>query len=171
MFVKNTNCAPNVCTLPYGFTDPLQKPPNVSWPQPKFGDCTIITANGPSPQSSTDCIGDDTIHEVMPKGLVWPNDPETYFDDAPLYRIIFSPGGAPASARITESTNSIPLCKTLPAATYDYPPDTGGCVGDIQNGAVFAAARPKAPLSTESWSCKLNDPYANPGGGVLCRWK
>jgi Thaumatin family len=178
MFVKNTACASNVCTFPYGFTDPLQKPPNVSWPQPKFGDCTIVTNAGPNPPAnSTECIGDDTIHAVMPKGLVWPNDPETFFGDAPLYRIIFSPGGAPASAKITESTTPIPLCSTLPAATYNYDSPNGGnkalCAVDIANGAVFAAARPKAPLSTEAWSCNLNPngTFADGGTGVVCRWK
>src|SRR5262245_46058627 len=109
----------------------------------------------------------------MPKALVWPNDPETFFGDSPLYRIIFAPGGPPPTARITESTTPMPLCSSLPSATYDVEGSKNLCAIDIQNGAVFAAARPKAPLSMEGWSCNLNanGVFADGGTGVVCRWK
>ncbi len=167
-FNQNPGCSPDVCTLPFS-EDPTFQPP--------FGLCSDVTkATG----RSEDCIGDDTFHEVMPRGLTWPNDPQTYFSDAKAYRIIFAPGGT--SVPITES-GSIPLCNTLPAV-YRHDEQRANCSGVINNGAMFAGARPSpsctqtsdcavggcnpATKHCDSWECKVAD--GNASNAVLCRW-
>src|SRR5262249_56768847 len=51
-------------------------------------------------------------HQAMPKVYTWPNDPEVFGGDAPLYRVVFSPGNT--LLPITESTAEFPLCSSLP---------------------------------------------------------
>lgn len=106
-FIKGDTCPADVCTNPF---DPNN--PNGS-PQPPFGHCSDVVPNDPN-----GCIGDDTIHAVMYKAYTWPNDPQTYVDDARAYRIIFAPGGT--SVPITPSTAGIPVCSSLPQPEYDY---------------------------------------------------
>ena len=168
-FIKKDTCPPNVCTFPYTPQTPSFQPP--------FGLCEDVTKPTGQPGK---CIGDDTIHQVMPYGLTWPNDPETFFSDAHAFRIVFAPGGT--SVPITPSTN-IPLCSSLP---MDYRPvaERKVCSGDINSGALFAGAR-LSPTCTEnsdcvvggcnpqsrhcdSWDCKIGDGIATLG--VLCRW-
>jgi hypothetical protein len=81
--------------------------------QPPFGFCSKVTQPTNEPNA---CLGEDTFHKVMPYGLTWPNDPETFFSDAHIYRIVFAPGGT--SVPITPSGN-IPLCSSLPME-YHY---------------------------------------------------
>ena len=80
-FNKNPNCPVDVCTNQYSQA--------ISF-QPPFSLCSELTDATGRPQ---DCIGDDTVHEVMPRGLTWPNDPETYYSDAKAFRVVFAPGG------------------------------------------------------------------------------
>jgi len=124
--------------------------------QPPFGTC-----KGVDPKDTNAlCIGDDTIHVVFPHAYSWPNDPQVYSDDAPLYRIIFAPGGT--TVPITPA-GSIPACKNLPAI-YDYASAFPLCSIPIKDGAIFGIARtPPNP-----WSCDLGAGAGN--DGVICSW-
>jgi len=169
--VNPTGCPPNICTHPFSL-EPQAQPP--------FGSCASAVGNDTSA-----CIGDDTIHSVMNKAYTWPNDPQTYDDDAPAYRIIFSPGGNPSTAPITPSTSPIPLCSSLPT-NYGFPLIYGGPTSktkpcDIpvnEMHAEFAVARPNSTVA-HPWACNLSsgNPDANPpvlpgsgDDGVVCRW-
>lgn len=162
-FIKKETCPADVCTYPYGYVDPKTRTKFLST-QPPFGHCTDVTSD---PNA---CIGDDTLHEVMPRVYTWPNDPQVYTGDAPLYRVIFSPGGT--SVPITPA-GPIPVCSKLPQI-YGYGDVYGGpgsgtkpCDGPVnQQGAVFAVAHPKP----NNWGCDL-PPTGAGDEGVICRWK
>ncbi len=159
-YIKKPDCPSSVCTFPYSSTKPGNQPP--------FGHCGDVDSN------LSACIGDDTIHEVMPYGLTWPNDPETFFSDATIYRIVFSPGGNPVP--ITPS-GPVPLCSSLPD-TYRYQTElTTDCSAEIAGGAVYAGARrPGDDPHTNLWDCVLAGPNAagviqgKATTGVLCTW-
>jgi hypothetical protein len=125
-FIKNATCPPDVCTLPYT-EDKIN--------QPMFGQCSELTNKTGRPQ---DCVGDDFFHEVMPRGLTWPNDPETYFSDAKAFRIVFAPGGT--NVPITDSA-PIPSCSTLPSKTY-HPDEQAALCKQVAPDAVFGGGRP-----------------------------
>ncbi|BFU93013.1 MAG: hypothetical protein NTAFB01_42000 [Nitrospira sp.] len=107
-FIKNATCDSSVCTYPYGDIDPVK---NITFysTQPPFGQCTDVN---PDPNK---CIGDDTLHAVLPKAYTWPNDPQVYGGDATAYRIIFAPGGTPVP--ITPA-GDIPMCSDLPTILW-----------------------------------------------------
>lgn len=164
-FIKNATCDPSVCTYPYGYVDPVK---NVTFysTQPPFGQCTDVTAD------PTKCIGDDTLHAVLPKAYTWPNDPQVYGGDATAYRVIFAPGGT--TVPITPA-GSIPLCGDLPtiygyASQYggpnssskpcDFPVNRGGAVF----GVAFAGATAQNP-----WACDVGGGSGD--NGVICRWQ
>ena len=107
-FIKNTSCDPSVCTFQNGYLG------SKAW-QPPYAQCSDVSNN------SSQCIGDDTVHQVMRKAYTWPNDPQIYGGDAPLYRIVFAPGGT--SVPITRSVgqapgisteSGVPVCSALP---------------------------------------------------------
>jgi hypothetical protein len=148
-FLKNQTCPPDVCTNQYEPSTPQLEPP--------FGHCGDVTSN------PDECIGDDIFHEVMPRGLTWPNDPQTYYSDAKAFRIVFAPGGTDVA--ITDS-GSIPECTSLPAA-YDYAKAVVDCGNEIGKGAQFGGARlPTTPPGL--WDCNIADGTAT--NGTLCRW-
>lgn len=165
-FLKNDvgTCPPDVCTVQFS-----QNPAN----QPPFNTCKNAGATGAQADA---CIGDDTIHQVMPRGLTWPNDPETYYSNARAYRIVFGPGyfvsaaGTPSRVPITPS-EPVGLCSELPAP-YGYETAKANCADEIKAGAVFAGAA----LAPTNWQCKLTGlggpAHAAPPGlvNVLCRW-
>jgi len=159
-FIKNQTCSQDVCTYQYGYVDPKTLTKFLST-QPPYGHCSDVTSD------ATQCIGDDTVHEVFPKAYTWPNDPQVYLGDAEAYRVIFSPGGVPADTPITPS-GPIPLCETLPAI-YEYSKWVTNCSIDIEKGSVFAKAYPKT-AKLPSWACVLNS-GDNGDDAVLCRWK
>jgi hypothetical protein len=142
-FNKQPNCPPDQCTFP---------PPQF---QPPFGLCSTVTAATGDPDA---CIGDDTFHYVMPYGLTWPNDPETFFTDAHVIRIIIQPGGT--TLPITPS-GPIPLCSDLPPG-YNYQKALMDCSG-VPNKVFSSAVLPPA-----SWPCNVTG--ASIPAGVLCRW-
>ncbi|MDO8430828.1 MAG: thaumatin family protein [Candidatus Binatus sp.] len=168
-FIKKNTCPEKVCTFPYNYRDPVNGTVFKST-QPPFGNCDDVSTD------KRDCIGDDTIHEVLPKAYSWPNDPQVYGGDAKAYRVIIAPGGT--NIPITPLA-PIPVCSTLPGI-YDYSKWYGGagkCINgntdchpcDIElnkNGAVFGVARPRP----DSWSCNL-PPAASGNDGVICKWK
>jgi hypothetical protein len=114
------------------------------------------------------CIGDDTVHQVFHGAYTWPNDPETFVDDATLYRIIYAPGGT--QAPITPAQDSIPLCSVLPS-NYNYsknyaPGGVSPCSVPVDHeGAVFAVAN----ANGKPWACAL-DQRGSGNEGVICRW-
>jgi len=146
-FNKQPNCPADQCTFPYTPQTPFYQPP--------FGLCSDVTAATGDPDA---CIGDDTFHYVMPYGLTWPNDPETFFTDAHVIRIIIQPGGT--TLPITPS-GPPPLCSSLPAS-YGYQQALMNCSG-VPN-KVFSSAVPPPAL----WPCNVTN-GAIPDG-VLCRW-
>jgi len=144
-FNKQPNCPAEQCTFPY---DAVACPQC----QPPFGLCSDVTAATGDPDA---CIGDDTFHYVMPYGLTWPNDPQTFFTDAHVIRIIIQPGGT--TLPITPS-GPPPMCSDLPPAYGS--PDNKCPVG---NRGVFASAVP-----TGNWACNVTSGSIPPG--VLCRF-
>jgi hypothetical protein len=147
-FNKQPNCPADQCTFPYTPQTPQNQPP--------FGLCSDVTAATGDPDA---CIGDDTFHYVMPYGLTWPNDPQTFFTDAHAIRIIIQPGGT--ALPITPS-GPPPLCSDLPA-NYGYP-QAFSPIGCGPNKGVFASA---LPFPT-TWACDVKGASIPPG--VLCRW-
>jgi hypothetical protein len=109
------------------------------------------------------CIGDDTLHKVVPKAYTWPNDPQVYGGDASAYRVIFAPGGT--TQNIT-GTSTIPSCQDLNEKVYGVAKNKRDCGNPIDYGALFAVAHP----SPTSWACDL-DPTGAGDEGVICRWK
>src|SRR5262249_57773555 len=98
-FNKHPTCQPDKCPSPHTRGPQLQPP---------FGLCSDVTAATGDPDA---CIGDDTFHYVMPYGLTWPNDPETFVSDAHIFRIIFQPGG---TVHPITDAGPIPMCSDLP---------------------------------------------------------
>ena len=154
-FLKNDagTCPPDVCTIQFS-----QNPAN----QPPFNTCKNAGATGAQADA---CIGDDTLHQVMPRGLTWPNDPETYYSNARAYRIVFGPGyfvsakasaPAPTPVPITPS-EPVGLCSALPSQ-YGYDANKANCAGEISNGAVFAGAALSASCTTlKDPACKVGE--------------
>ena len=145
-FNKLPNCPPDQCTFPY-------TPQTLN--QPPFGLCSDVTDATGDPDA---CIGDDTFHYVMPYGLTWPNDPETFSSDAHAFRIIIAPGGT--YIPITPS-GPPPLCSDLPAG-YGFAKASTDCSGVANK--VFASALP----TPAPWACSVQGASIPPG--VLCRW-
>ncbi len=156
-FVHNAqgNCSPDICTFPYDYMNPYTGILDKST-QPPFGTCKHVDPNN----TDSLCIGDDTVHVVFPHAYTWPNDPQVYADDAPLYRIIFAPGGT--TVPITPA-GSIPACKDLPSI-YGYASARPLCSIPIMDGAIFGIAR----TPPQPWSCNLGAGAGN--DGVICRW-
>jgi hypothetical protein len=150
-FLKNNagTCPPDVCTVQFS-----QNPAN----QPPFNTCENAGATGAQADA---CIGDDTFHEVMPRGLTWPNDPETYYSNARAYRIVFGPGYFVSAKAGTAPpiTPSVPvgLCSDLPPQ-YGYAANKANCAGEIDAGAVFAGAALAPSCTTlKDPACKVGD--------------
>jgi len=150
-FIKQPECPPDVCTNQYSEMPSFQ---------PEFGSCGTVTAPTGDPDA---CIGDDTVHEVLPRGLTWPNDPETYYSDGKAFRIVFAPGGT--TVPITDS-GAPPLCSSLPES-YAYAQAKTDCASAIDGGALFAGAR-QPSTAPGLWDCDIGDGIAT--NGVLCRW-
>jgi hypothetical protein len=154
-------CFENKCTCRGWIVDP-PCPESVCTNQgpaggvPDFGTCSA--AAGP-----LQCIGDDTVHRVLPRAFSWPNDPQTYDCDARIFRVTFAPGGT--SVPITDAS-AVPQCgppapNTLPAA-YDYARWFALCATPRANGALYAGAT----LPPTDWQCAIT----SVADGVLCTW-
>jgi hypothetical protein len=147
-FNKQPNCPADQCTFPYTPQTPQNQPP--------FGLCSDVTNATGDPDA---CIGDDIFHYVMPYGLTWPNDPETFSSDAHAFRIVFAPGST-HTIPVTPS-GPVPDCSSLPAA-YGFAKASMDCSG-VPN-KVFSSA----VLPPTLWPC--NVVAASIPDGVLCRW-
>jgi hypothetical protein len=166
-YIKNTDCPADVCTNRW------EPDTTNNGNQPPFMHCGDVSSD------TSACIGDDTIHEVMPRGLTWPNDPETYFSDARAFRIVFAPGAFVTGAVVPPITNAepVPLCDSLPAS-YNPTQARADCAVDIKGGAIFAGARrPGDNPQTDKWACNIEGRNPISGkivgkdtDGVLCRW-
>jgi FG-GAP-like repeat len=148
-------CPPEVCPFQYGFLNPITGQRDFST-QPPFGGCAEVFPN----DTDRHCIGEDRIHAVLTRAYTWPNDPQVYASDAPLYRVVFSPGGT--SVPITPSVGALPFCTTLPAI-YKPAATRVFCSTELSRGAVLAIAHP-----TADWGCNLLDGAGDEG--VICRW-
>jgi hypothetical protein len=157
-FVANNQgkCDTDICTFPYGYINPYTNVPDHST-QPPFGTCKQVNPTNPNAL----CIGDDTVHEVFPHAYTWPNDPQVYSADAPVYRVIVSPGGT--TVPITPS-GPIPACSSLSEKQYDFTTARSLCDIPIKDGAIFGIGRTKP----NPWSCNLGTGAGN--DGVICRW-
>ena len=163
------------CTFTYGSVNPLDTNSSTNRDysgQPPAAPCANVIGPDGNP---VPCVGDDMIHQVFHGGYTWPNDPEVFGGDSPLYRVIFSPGGT--SVPITPATSGIPLCSDLPSNynyTYNYQQgaNTPAEIPVDYEGAVFAVANdmPYDPNNTDwHWSPSLAQGGAD-DSGVICRW-
>ncbi len=160
------------CNNTYGSVNPLDNDNSTKIDyadQPPDELCSNVTFNG----NKLACIGDDTLHAVLHGAYTWPNDPEVFSSDAPVYRIIFAPGGT--SSAITPAENVIPNCSALPP-NYMYSENRTNCGIPVNNqGAVFGvgviANGGSNPWqsSGHDWPCNLDQRGAG-DNGVMCRW-
>jgi hypothetical protein len=158
-FIAAETCPDDVCTFPYGYVNPFSGVRTTST-QPPLGHCSDVFPTNTDSQ----CIGEDRVHKVFPRAYSWPNDPQVYDCDAPLYRVVFAPGGT--SVPITPAQNSLPACVHLPKI-YGYNEQTlVNCSVPVAAGAQYAIAHPSG--SGQNWGCNLG---AGAGDeGVICRW-
>lgn len=188
-YAKNPkDCPDTVCTFPYGgYTNPYTGKFMMDLStQPPVELCSDVDPSNTAAQ----CVGDDTIHHVLHRAYTWPNDPQTYVDDAPLYRIIYAPGEK--NEPITRS-DTIPECSKLPKL-YGYEDIYGGPGSSIKpcdisvnrEDAEFGIALPESSCTKPSdcpitmncntsigkcvnWGCNLA-PSGAGDNGVMCRW-
>ena len=159
-FIAAETCPDDVCTFPFGWVNPFTNVRTTST-QPPLGHCRDVFPSNTDSQ----CIGEDRVHTVFPRAYSWPNDPQVYDCDAPLYRVVFAPGGT--SVPITPAQNSLPACVDLPK-TYGYNEQTlvNCSVPIAQERAQYAIAHPSG--SGQLWGCNLG---AGAGDeGVICKW-
>jgi len=153
------------CTFTYGSLNPLigSGPNSLDYSdQPPALPCSGVTRPD---GTAVPCVGDDTIHQVMHGAYTWPNDPETFGGDSPVYRIVFSPGGT--SVPITPATKGIPLCSDLPS-NYNYPQNfVNSSASVLVQGQVLTIANNKGT----PWPGSIGSQRANSTVGVLCRWQ
>jgi hypothetical protein len=135
--------------------------------------CSDVKVGG----NSLSCVGDDAIHTVLHGAYTWPNDPQTFDGDSPVYRIIYSPQAADSIIiPITPSAPGLPLCADMPD-NYRYADNFNQCSVPVEHeGAVFAVAvanlndQGKYISNGKDWGCSLGQRGAAPGQGVTCRW-
>ena len=161
------------CTNTYGSINPLDPdgPTKTDYAdQPIVGNCSDVTFNG----TKAACIGEDTLHAVLHGAYTWPNDPQVYQSDAPVYRIIFSPEGR-GQAPITPA-QALPACDNLPP-NYKPSQNRTSCGGVINNqNAELAIAKvrnqpPNQWQSTGSdWPCSVGSERDAAANGIICAW-
>ncbi len=163
------------CNNTYGSINPLDpdKATQVDYAdQPIVASCDSVVFAGNGKKAA--CIGDDTLHAVLHGAYTWPNDPEVFSGDAPVYRIIFAPGGRGQSP-ITPAQSGILDCSKLPD-NYKYSDNRTNCGIPVNNqGAVFGVGvvQNKGTQQWKSnghdWPCNLDQRGAG-DNGVVCRW-
>ncbi len=167
----NTIACPNT----YGSINPLDNDDSTRFDfndQPIINNCSVVTFNG----AKAACVGEDTLHQVLHGAYTWPNDPEVYQSDAPVYRIVFSPGGR-GTAPITPA-QVLPACENLPA-NYEYTENLGNCeipingqnaffsIGKIRNQGGVGE---KWYSTGKDWPCFPGSQRADTVEGILCYW-
>jgi hypothetical protein len=160
------------CSYPFQAYNDLTK--MVDWStQPPYEMCSDVKVNG----NPIACVGDDTIHRVLHGGYTWPNDPQTFDGDSPVYRIIYGPQAKNSiTIPITPAAPALPLCSDMPD-NYRYTDNYSQCSIPIEHeGAVFGVAvanlndQGKYISNGKDWACSLNQRGAAPSQGVTCRW-
>ena len=161
------------CNNTYGSVNPLDNDNSTRFnyaDQPIDDTCSDVTFSG----NKVACVGDDTLHAVLHGAYSWPNDPEVFSGDAPVYRIIFAPGGT-GSAPITQAQNGMPQCSVLPD-NYKYSENRTNCGIPVNNqGAVLGVGviqnqgQQKWQSNGHDWPCNLDQRGAG-DNGVVCRW-
>jgi hypothetical protein len=163
------------CTNTYGSINPLDSDLATKFDysdQPIIANCSVVTFNG----TEAACVGEDTLHQVLHGAYTWPNDPQVYQSDAPVYRMVFSPEGR-GQAPITPA-QPLPACDNLPS---NYKPSSNrnncsipitGQNADFAIGLVCNQTIGKCTQwqSTGSdWPCFVPERTAA-DNGVLCEW-
>lgn len=161
------------CTNTYGSINPLDTngPTKFDYnDQPIVAPCSDVTFQG----KAVPCIGEDTLHQVLHGAYTWPNDPQVYQSDAPVYRMVFSPEGR-GMAPIT-AAQAIPACDALPA-NYKPSQNRSSCSGSIsKENALLAIAKvrnqpPNQWQSTGSdWPCSVGSERDSADNGIICSW-
>jgi len=161
------------CTNTYGSINPLAANEADKFDfndQPILAPCSSVTFNG----TKAPCIGEDTLHKVLHGAYTWPNDPQVYQSNAPVYRIVFSPEGK-GQAPITPAL-PLPACDNLPS-NYRPSQNRNECRISISGqNADFAIAkvRNQPPGQWQStgkdWPCAVGSQRDSGDGGVVCAW-
>jgi hypothetical protein len=163
------------CTNTYGSINPLDPDNSTKYDwadQPILGKCTDVIFAGNGQQAA--CIGDDTVHKILHGAYTWPNDPQVYQGDAPVYRIVFSPEGR-GKAPIT-AAQALPACDSLPP---NYMPSQnrtscGGPIDDQNAALAIAKVRNQPPNQWQStgsdWPCSVGSQRDAADNGIICFW-
>jgi hypothetical protein len=163
------------CTNTYGSINPLDdnNMTKFDWPdQPVLDNCSAISFQG----KKADCVGDDTLHKILHGAYTWPNDPQVYQSDAPVYRIVFSPEGR-GKAPIT-AAQPVPACDDLPA-NYKPADNRFQCRISIsgQNANLTVAkvrnqggVGEKWYSTGKDWPCFIGSQRADSTEGIMCYW-
>ncbi len=140
--------------------------------QPIVGSCSEVIFGGTNQPVA--CVGDDTLHSVLHGAYTWPNDPEVFGGDAPIYQIVFSPEGQ-GNAPITPA-QSLPLCDSLPG-NYMPSQNQTNCSISINDqyaefgiGVVQNAGPQKWQSDGHDWPCSAGSQRGSGDNGVVCRW-
>jgi hypothetical protein len=160
------------CTNTYGSINPLALNPADKFDyadQPIVAHCSAVSFNGTKPP----CVGEDTLHKVLHGAYTWPNDPQVYQSNAPVYRMVFSPEGR-GKALIT-AAQPLPACDSLPS-NYKASQNRMNCSIPITGqNADFAIGlvRNQPPNQWQStgndWPCFVPERTAA-DNGILCSW-
>lgn len=162
------------CTNTYGSINPLDNNNQTKYDwadQPIVGNCSDVIFAGNGMKAA--CIGDDTLHEILHGAYTWPNDPQVYQSDAPVYRIVFSPGGR-GNAPIT-AAQALPGCDNLPP-NYKPSENRMNCSIVINGQNSFWGIGTVQNQGDQKWQSKGNDwpcftsQRSDVVQGVLCYW-
>jgi hypothetical protein len=165
------------CTNTYGSINPLAKNPadKYDWAdQPIVGKCTDVVFVGTGKTGA--CIGEDTLHKILHGAYTWPNDPQVYQSDAPVYRIVFSPEGR-GKANIT-AAQALPACDNLPL-NYKPAENRSSCSISINGQNAFfsigkvrnqGGSGEKWYSTGKDWPCFPGSQRSDTVEGILCYW-
>ena len=163
------------CNNTYGSINPLDQGGANQYDygdQPIVGSCSKVIFGGTG--KPVDCVGDDTLHSVLHGAYTWPNDPEVFGGDAPVYQVVFSPGGN-GKAPIT-AAQPLPVCDSLPT-NYMPSQNRTNCSISIDHqyaefgiGRVQNAGSQQWFSSGHDWPCSAGSQRGSGDNGVVCRW-
>jgi len=165
------------CTNTYGSINPRDNNDQTKYDwadQPIAGNCTDVIFAGTRQKAA--CIGEDTLHKILHGAYTWPNDPQVYQSDAPVYRIIFSPEGR-GKANIT-AAQALPACDKLPL-NYKAAENRSSCSISINGQNAFFAigevrnqggSGEKWYSTGKDWPCFPGSQRSDTVEGILCYW-
>jgi len=163
------------CNNTYGSINPLDQggANQYDWQdQPIVGSCKDVIFGGTG--EAVACVGDDTLHSVLHGAYTWPNDPEVFGGDAPVYQIVFSPEGT-GKAPITPA-QPLPACDSLPD-NYMPSENRNNCSNPINDeyaefgiGRIRNGGPQKWSSSGHDWPCAAGSQRASGDNGIVCHW-